>query len=155
MAGGKSEALNILRCLYRELRPSVNAPQKHVYEIQVWKYIVGLCRQFKTQQHSSQGLEVQKNMEQTGRSYVLYLQGSREYHRISDVYKGAGERSADDTAKLLGFKMPNEPKDPPRQKSSSSKSLTHDDTPCSSESSSNNGTDMNYPPRSEHISSLR
>ncbi|CAL8101227.1 unnamed protein product [Orchesella dallaii] len=153
MAGSRSEAFNILRCLYRELRPSVNAPQTHVYETQVWKYIVGLCRQCKTQQ-STQGLEVQKNLEQTGRSYVLYLQGSKEYHRISDEYKGAGERSADDTAKLLGFKMPHEPKDnKPRR--SKSQSPSHDT--LSSESSSNskgNAPDISNP-RSEQISSLR
>lgn len=117
-AGSRTEAMSILRSLYRELRPSVNDPQKHVYQTQLWRYIVGLCRACKNQPSSSLREDVQRNLEQTGRSYVLYLQGTREYFRISDEYKGAGERTADDTAKLLGFKMPNEPRDPPKQNTS-------------------------------------
>jgi len=114
MAGARGEGLSILRTLYRELRPTVNAPQAHVYETQLWKYIVGLCKTCKTQP-AAEMEQVHKNLESTGRSYIFYLQSYKEYHRISDDYKGAGERSAGDTAKMLGFKMPDEPRDPPKR----------------------------------------
>lgn len=104
----RAESLQILRTLYRELRPSVNAPQRHVYQTQLWKHIAGLCRNCE-RYPPEQKLEAQRNLQETGRSYVFYLQGTREYHRISDVYKGAGERSAGETATMLGFKMPDEP----------------------------------------------
>lgn len=106
----RSQSVTILRNLYRELRPTVNAPQKHVHQTQLWKYIVGLCRDCRNFTPGEVAL-VKKNLESTGRSYLFYLQAAREYHRISDEYKGVGERTAEDTAKMLGFKMPNEPKE--------------------------------------------
>jgi hypothetical protein len=45
-----------------------------------------------------------------GQTYHCYLQSLRNYKRINDDYKGAGERSIKDTANLVGFKLPHDPK---------------------------------------------
>lgn len=45
-----------------------------------------------------------------GNTYLCYLQSSRIYKRINDEYKGAGERSVEATAKMVGFKLPHDPK---------------------------------------------
>lgn len=127
MAGAtRAKSVNILRTLYRELRPTVNEPQKHVYETQLWKYIVGLCRECRSYSPSKMS-EAQKNLEETGRSYVFYLQSYKEYHRICDDYKGAGERTAQATATMMGFKMPHEPRDPPKEKANKSQSQSSSD----------------------------
>lgn len=44
------------------------------------------------------------------RSYHSYLLNSRKYQEINAEFKGKGERSVEDTANLVGFKMPHDPK---------------------------------------------
>ena len=44
------------------------------------------------------------------KTYLCYLESSRNYKRINDDYRGAGERSVEDTAKMVGFKLPHDPK---------------------------------------------
>ncbi len=145
MAGAaRAESVNILRTIYRELRPTVNEPQKHVYETQLWKHIVGLCRDCRRYPPSKMS-EAQRNLEETGRSYVFYLQSYKEYHRICDDYKGAGERTAQATATMMGFKMPHEPRDPPKEKvkkSQSSNATASPEVSCSSQVSNSNGTNL-------------
>lgn len=43
-------------------------------------------------------------------SYLTYLQSGRQYRDISAQYGGKGERSVQETAGLVGFKLPHDPK---------------------------------------------
>lgn len=101
MGGGHDRGIQLLRTLYREMRPSVQEPHRHVYQTQAWKYVMQQCRACPQQGEESSWLLLR-----IGEYYVDALQGTREHQRLHDLYKGKGERSAKDMADILGFKMP-------------------------------------------------
>jgi hypothetical protein len=43
-------------------------------------------------------------------TFSCYLSSVRRYNKIKDQYHGKGERSVEETAHLVGFKLPHEPK---------------------------------------------
>ena len=42
--------------------------------------------------------------------YRTYLASQRKYMELHDEYNSKGERSVEETAKLVGFKLPHDPK---------------------------------------------
>jgi len=94
---------SLMRILYRELRPTVREPQKHVYETSTWKYITSLCRRT-----DITSFEITHLTEKTAPLYISYLRGNNAYGQILKSFKGKGERSAQDSAEIMGFKMPNQ-----------------------------------------------
>ncbi|XP_021968063.1 protein FMC1 homolog isoform X2 [Folsomia candida] len=113
MSLGQERGLHLLRALYRELRPSVLEPNKHVYQTPAWKYIVKTCRECPPSEPSPETISPALRV---GEYYVSALRGTREYLRIHTVYKGKGERSPKDLAEILGFYMPDDPTPDPRKK---------------------------------------
>lgn len=45
-----------------------------------------------------------------GETYLCYLQSLRKQMHIQKEYSGKGERSVEETAHLVGFKLPHDPK---------------------------------------------
>ncbi|XP_034112932.1 protein FMC1 homolog [Drosophila albomicans] len=45
-----------------------------------------------------------------GQTYLTYLSSQRKYNEIYREYHGRGERSVKETADLVGFKLPTDPK---------------------------------------------
>lgn len=45
-----------------------------------------------------------------GETYLSYLASQRKYNEIKNTYAGRGERSIKETADLVGFKLPHDPK---------------------------------------------
>ena len=42
--------------------------------------------------------------------YRTYLAAQRNYRKLHDEYNSKGERSVEETAKMVGFKLPHDPK---------------------------------------------
>ena len=95
--------LSLLRKLYRELRSTLTIGQKHVYDCQQWKYIMSLAKS----SNDSQDDQGNTRLLRLGENYLGYLEHTRKYVELMEKYKGKGERTADDMATLLGFRMPN------------------------------------------------
>ncbi|CAG7726238.1 unnamed protein product [Allacma fusca] len=77
--------------------------QKNVYGTQQWKYILSVVKdntEYSTEAH---------RLFTVGQNYLAYLQSTRNYLELQTRYKGLGERSPGDMAKLMGFRMPDEP----------------------------------------------
>jgi hypothetical protein len=101
MAGTK-----VLRGILNELR--LSSPNKCIKNSLAAKYVVA---QFKKYRVTDELLCKEKDeMLFLGNTYLCYLQSSRLYQRINDEYKGAGERTVEDTAAMVGFKLPHDPK---------------------------------------------
>lgn len=102
MAGSK-----LYRSLLNELR--LNSPNRTLNKDSLaFKYI---SSQFEKYQTTDQVLcKAKEEMKFLGESYLTYLQSSRKYDRILKEYKGSGERSVKETAEMVGFKLPQDPK---------------------------------------------
>lgn len=54
--------------------------------------------------------KAREELKYTAQTYLCYLQSKRKYNEINIEYAGRGERSVADTANMVGFKLPHEPK---------------------------------------------
>lgn len=73
-----------------------------------FKYITN---QFEKHQTTDLTLcKAREEMKFLGETYLCYLRSLRKYTEISAVYKGKGELSIKDTADMVGFKLPHDPK---------------------------------------------
>lgn len=96
----------VLRSILNEMR--LASPNKTIKDSLPAQYVL---QQFKKYQTTDELLCKEKDeMLFLGNTYLCYLQSSRIYKRINDEYKGAGERSVEATAKMVGFKLPHDPK---------------------------------------------
>jgi len=100
----KSPVGNLLRSLYRELKPTVPMGKKYVFQTESWQRIMSAAQEGKTSS------EKEAKLVKLGQKYLDYLQSIRKYSEIVEKYKGLGERNPKDLAHILGFKMPDEPK---------------------------------------------
>lgn len=72
------------------------------------KYIT---TQFEKHQTTDEILcKAREEMKFLGETYLCYLQSLRKFNEIQREYKGKGERSVKDTADMVGFKLPHDPK---------------------------------------------
>lgn len=72
------------------------------------KYITS---QFEKHQTTDEILcKAREEMKFLGETYLCYLQSMRKFNKITEEYKGKGERSMKDTADMVGFKLPHDPK---------------------------------------------
>lgn len=95
-----------LRALLRELR--LANPNGNIKESLAATYILN---QFKNYQTTDQTLcKAQEEMLFLGNTYLCYLQSKRNYEAIRVEYTGKGERSVQETADMVGFKLPHDPK---------------------------------------------
>jgi len=99
-------AVKTLRTLLNELR--LASPNGSIKDSLASQYVLSQFRKYQTT--DEQLCKVKDEMHFLGQTYLSYLQSSRNYKRINDEYKGVGERSVADTAKMVGFKLPHDPK---------------------------------------------
>lgn len=73
-----------------------------------FKYITN---QFQKYQTTDQTLcKARDEMKFLGETYLCYLSSLRKLSDIQKEYKGKGERSVKETADMVGFKLPHDPK---------------------------------------------
>uniref|UniRef100_A0A182UGT8 SRR1 domain-containing protein n=1 Tax=Anopheles melas TaxID=34690 RepID=A0A182UGT8_9DIPT len=72
------------------------------------KYITDQYRRFETteQQHC----RAKEELQFTAETYRCYLESLRKLKDLNESYRGKGERSIRDTADMVGFKLPHDPK---------------------------------------------
>lgn len=72
------------------------------------KYILDQYHQYRVT--DQQLCKAQEEMAHLASTYLCYLQSVRRTAEITQMYKGKGERSVEETASLVGFKLPHDPK---------------------------------------------
>ncbi|CAD0201916.1 unnamed protein product [Chrysodeixis includens] len=99
-------ALVTLRGILSELRKQSSS--KKLADNQMVVYIFNQYRRYQTtdQQHC----KAIDEMHFKAKTYHNYLHFSRKYKEINTEFKGKGERSIEETARMVGFKMPHDPK---------------------------------------------
>ncbi|KAF2893310.1 hypothetical protein ILUMI_12866 [Ignelater luminosus] len=101
-----SASLKTLRHITHELRQS--SPQGSLKDSLVLRYIFDQYHKFKTTEQ--QVCKAQEEVNFIANSYLCYLRSTRKRQEIHDQYHGRGERSVEETARLVGFKLPHDPK---------------------------------------------
>lgn len=97
----------LYRALLNELRLSSPTGRLNKESL-AFKYITD---QFQKHQTTDQTLcKAREEMKFLGETYLCYLRSLRKYTEIQKEYKGKGERSITDTANMVGFKLPHDPK---------------------------------------------
>lgn len=101
-----SSNIKTLRKIASELRSiSSNGNLKNSPAIE---YILKQYRKLKvTDQQLCKAQEEMKYMSET---YLCYLKSTRQYMELHKHYQGKGERTTEETANLVGFKLPHDPK---------------------------------------------
>ncbi|XP_053660370.1 protein FMC1 homolog [Anopheles marshallii] len=72
------------------------------------QYILDQYRRFETteQQHC----RAKEELQFTAETYHCYLESLRKLKELNETYRGKGERSIRETADMVGFKLPHDPK---------------------------------------------
>ncbi|XP_055603514.1 protein FMC1 homolog [Uranotaenia lowii] len=72
------------------------------------QYINSQFRKYETteQQHC----RAREEMKFTAETYLCYLSSVRKLKELNETYSGKGERSIRETADMVGFKLPHDPK---------------------------------------------
>jgi len=99
-------ATKTLRGILKELR--LASPNGSIKDSLTSQYVISQYRKYQTT--DEQLCKVKDEMHFLGKTYLCYLQSLRNYNRINKEYKGAGERTIEATANLVGFKLPHDPK---------------------------------------------
>ncbi|XP_041979890.1 protein FMC1 homolog isoform X2 [Aricia agestis] len=99
-------ALVTLRQLLSEIRRQSSTPK--LTENDTVKYILDQYRKYQTT--DQQLCKAADEMHYRAKTYKEYLSNSRKYKEINAEYKGKGERSVEETANMVGFKLPHDPK---------------------------------------------
>nr|CAH7763223.1 unnamed protein product [Callosobruchus chinensis] len=98
--------LSVLRQIISELRYGLpNGISRNEPALQ---YILGQYRKYKVT--DEQLCKAREEMEYMAKSYLCYLKSSRLEKEIQQEFHGKGERSVQDTARMVGFKLPHDPK---------------------------------------------
>lgn len=101
-----SANISLLRQIIAELRYAL--PEGNLKNNMALKYVISQFRKYKTT--DEQLCKAKEEMEFIGKTYLCYLKSSRLEKQIIEQYHGKGERTVSDTAKLVGFKLPHDPK---------------------------------------------
>lgn len=97
---------NTLRTLLKELR--LANPNGHIKDSLAAQYILQQFRKYQTTDETL--CKARDEMQYLGQTYACYLQSKRNHDRIRLEFTGKGERSVKDTATMVGFKLPHDPK---------------------------------------------
>merc|ERR1712215_612125 len=79
-----------------------------IQQLQPTSYIFGLYRKNATTQE--QYCKHQEEMTFMAETYLTYLSAQRAWYGVQQEYHAKGERSVAQTAKIVGFNLPHEPK---------------------------------------------
>lgn len=101
-----SQNLKMLRQLLCEFRKTSSSGKIH--DSLLVRYIFEQFRKYSVT--DQQLCRAQDEMKFLSNSYICYLQSSQKYQEIMKNYKGKGERSIKETADMVGFKLPHDPK---------------------------------------------
>lgn len=97
----------LYRSLLNELRLANPTGRMNKDSLAV-KYITN---QFEKHQTTDEMLcKAREEMQFLGETYLCYLRSLRKFNEIIGEYKGKGELSIKDTADMVGFKLPHDPK---------------------------------------------
>lgn len=99
----RRESLSLIRNLYRALR--TGSSELEVKNSPIWKDVVTKYGRMEVKSEAD-AITIQE----LGRTYLNYLVSTQNHVAIISSFKGAGERSTRETAKLMGFKLPDEKK---------------------------------------------
>ncbi|EGK96809.1 protein FMC1 homolog [Anopheles arabiensis] len=96
-----------LKQLLSELKAIRSAEDSGAFAL-ASKYITDQYRRFETteQQHC----RAKEELQFTAETYRCYLESLRKLKDLNESYRGKGERSIRDTADMVGFKLPHDPK---------------------------------------------
>ncbi|RZB38640.1 SRR1-like protein, partial [Asbolus verrucosus] len=98
--------VNTLRQIISELRCAL--PENSLKNNLALQYILSQYRKYKTT--SEQLCKAREEVEFVANTYLCYLKSSRLHQEIHAEFHGKGERSVRETANLVGFKLPHDPK---------------------------------------------
>lgn len=74
----------------------------------VSKYITDQYRRFETTELVH--CRAKEELQFTAQTYRCYLESLRKLKELNESYRGKGERSIRETADMVGFKLPHDPK---------------------------------------------
>lgn len=101
-----SPNVKTLRKLVSELR--IASSSGKLKDSPAIEYIFNQYKKFKVT--DQQLCKAQEEMRYMSETYLSYLKSTRKYKELHKHYKGKGERSTEETAGLVGFKLPHDPK---------------------------------------------
>lgn len=102
----KMTAVSTIRNIISELRHAL--PKENLKSSLALKYIVGESRKY--QMTDEQLCKAKEEMKFMAETYLCYLKSSRLCQQIQEDFHGKGERTVEETAKMVGFKLPHDPK---------------------------------------------
>ncbi|KAL7293674.1 hypothetical protein TKK_0012753 [Trichogramma kaykai] len=98
--------VTLLRHLAHEIRHTTST--KVVKNNMLMNYIVEQSRSHKP---TTEVLcKTKEELHNLGQNYLCYLNSLRKYNEINTYYNSKGERSIKETANLVGFKLPHDPR---------------------------------------------
>ena len=100
--------INSLRQIIKETRLNLPADKPHVRNQPLIRYILKEFKRHRTT--SKQHCKAEQEMEHLASTYATYLSSQRLWHEVHKEYHAAGERSVEETAKIVGSKLPHDPK---------------------------------------------
>ncbi|XP_074093839.1 protein FMC1 homolog [Cotesia typhae] len=98
--------LQLIRSLLREIR--LTSSESKIKDNIVVRYIMEQARAHK--ETSETLCKAREELLHLATTYNCYLSSLRTYNEINTQYAGAGERTVRETADLVGFKLPHDPK---------------------------------------------
>lgn len=101
-----TQNIKMLRQLLSEVRKSSSTGK--INDSLFIRYILDQFRKYNVT--DQQLCKAQDEMKFLCNTYLCYLQSGRKYNEIHQAYQGKGERSVRDTADMVGFKLPHDPK---------------------------------------------
>ncbi|XP_037945566.1 protein FMC1 homolog [Teleopsis dalmanni] len=99
-------ATKTMRALLDQLRHSL--PSGGIKHSLAVRYILAQYQLFRTT--DQQLCKAKDEALFLGRTYLTYLASIRKYNELHKEYHGRGERSVKETADMVGFKLPTDPK---------------------------------------------
>lgn len=100
-----SQNLSLLRHIIKELRQVSTQPLRDNLTL---RYLLNEYRKFQTT--DEQLCRAREEKKFIANTYLCYLRSSRLHKEINDEFHGKGERTVEQTAKMVGFKLPHDPK---------------------------------------------
>ncbi|KAL7731129.1 hypothetical protein ACLKA6_014326 [Drosophila palustris] len=97
----------VLRSLLHELRHSAADPSAAKNSLAA-RYIMAQYKKFETT--DQQLCKARNEAIFLGQTYLTYLSSLRKHDEIYKEFHGRGERTVKETADLVGFKLPTDPK---------------------------------------------
>lgn len=98
--------VSVLRQIISELRQAT--PPGHLKDNLAIQYLISQFRRFKTT--DEQLCRAREEMKFVANTYLTYLRSTRLRNQLCDEFHGKGERTVAETAKMVGFKLPHDPK---------------------------------------------